>query len=165
MTVGASVANLADTVSPSSRRSGVEHGRLHPRETTVNPLLTIDLPIERRAERNAYRQALMAVEESVRDYQAEEDALKNTVRGDMRAMSQTKENLRIQYLAMNLAERRVRNQEILLQAGRADMTVMLEAQDSLVSAKRRSSSRRRTWRSTRRANIRPSSSTRRGSSR
>ena len=36
---------------------------------------------------------------------------------------------------MNLAERRVRNQEILLQAGRADMTVMLEAQDSLVSAK------------------------------
>ncbi|MBQ2345794.1 MAG: hypothetical protein II391_00385, partial [Kiritimatiellae bacterium] len=39
------------------------------------------------------------------------------------------------FIAMNLAERRVRNQEILLQAGRADMTVMLEAQDSLVSAK------------------------------
>ena len=53
----------------------------------------------------------------------------------MRAMTQTKDNLQIQYVAMNLAERRVRNQEILLQAGRADMTVMLEAQDSLVSAK------------------------------
>ncbi len=53
----------------------------------------------------------------------------------MRSMNQTKDNLLIQYMAMNLAERRVRNQEILLQAGRADMTVMLEAQDSLVSAK------------------------------
>lgn len=53
----------------------------------------------------------------------------------MRSMSQTRENLRIQWVAMNLAERRVRNQELKLQAGQADMTVMLEAQDSLVSAK------------------------------
>lgn len=135
VTLGASVGNLADTVGPTSRRSGTEHGRLHPRETSVNPILTIDLPIERRSERNAYRNALIAVEAAVRAYQQAEDELKSTIRSDMRAMSQTKDNLQIQYLAMNLAERRVRNQEILLQAGRADMTVMLEAQDSLVSAK------------------------------
>ena len=98
-------------------------------------MLTVDLPVERRSERNAYRSALIAVEAAVRAYQAEEDSLKNTVRGDMRSMSRTKDDLQIQFVAMNLAERRVRNQEILLQAGRADMTVMLEAQDSLVSAK------------------------------
>ena len=91
--------------------------------------------VERRRERNAYRNALIAVEAAVREYQQEEDSLKNTIRADMRSMSQTKDNLQIQYMAMNLAERRVRNQEILLQAGRADMTVMLEAQDSLVQAK------------------------------
>ena len=135
VTLGASAANFADTVGPTSRRNGVDHGRLHPREATLNPVLTIDLPIERRRERNAYRNALIAVEDAVRAYQAAEDELKSTIRSDMRAMSQTKDNLRIQYMAMNLAERRVRNQEILLQAGRADMTVMLEAQDSLVSAK------------------------------
>lgn len=101
----------------------------------MNPLLTIDLPIERRQERNNYRNALIAVESAVREYQSQEDTLKQTIRSDMRSLSQTKDNLKIQYMAMNLAERRVRNQEILLQAGRADMTVMLEAQDSLVSAK------------------------------
>ena len=135
VTLGASAANIADTVGPTSRRNGVDHGRLHPRETSVNPILTIDLPIERRAERNGYRNALIAVEAAVRSYQQEEDSLKSTIRGDMRSMNQTKDDLLIQYMAMNLAERRVRNQEILLQAGRADMTVMLEAQDSLVSAK------------------------------
>lgn len=135
VTLGAAVANVAETVGPQSRRQGVSHGRLHPRETSVNPLLTIDLPIERRSERNGYRNALIAVESAVRAYQQEEDRLKSTIRGDMRSMNQTKDNLLIQYMAMTLAERRVRNQEILLQAGRADMTVMLEAQDSLVSAK------------------------------
>ena len=135
VTLGASASNFADTVGPKSRRSGVNHGRFHPREWSANPILTIDLPIERRRERNAYRNALIAVESAVRSYQQEEDSLKNTIRSGMRAMNQTKDNLQIQYMAMNLAERRVRNQEILLQAGRADMTVMLEAQDSLVQAK------------------------------
>ncbi len=135
VTLGASAANFADLATPGMRRAGETHGRLHPREWSANPILTIDLPIERRRERNAYRNALIAVESAVRDYQQEEDALKNTIRSDMRTMSQTKDNLQIQYMAMNLAERRVRNQEILLQAGRADMTVMLEAQDSLVQAK------------------------------
>ena len=122
-------------MGPKSRREGVRHGELHPREWQANPLLTVDLPIERRSERNAYRSALIGVESAVRAYQKEEDSLKETIRSDMRSMSQTKDNLQIQFIAMNLAERRVRNQEILLQAGRADMTVMLEAQDSLVSAK------------------------------
>lgn len=135
VTLGTGVSNFADTVGPKSRREGVRHGELHPREWQANPLLTVDLPIERRSERNAYRSALIGVESAVRAYQKEEDSLKETIRSDMRSMSQTKDNLQIQFIAMNLAERRVRNQEILLQAGRADMTVMLEAQDSLVSAK------------------------------
>ena len=135
VTLGAAASGFADTVGPKSRREGVEHGALHPKDWRLTPVLTVDLPIERRKERNDYRNALIAVEAAVRAYQSEEDALKSTVRGDMRSMSRTKADLQIQFVAMNLAERRVRNQEILLQAGRADMTVMLEAQDSLVSAK------------------------------
>ena len=135
VTLGAAATGFADTVGPKSRREGIEHGEFHPKDWRLTPVLTVDLPIERRKERNDYRNALIAVEAAVRAYQAEEDALKNTVRGDMRSMNRTKDDLQIQFVAMNLAERRVRNQEILLQAGRADMTVMLEAQDSLVSAK------------------------------
>jgi len=135
VTIGAGVGNIADTVGPGSRRAGVKHGRFHPREWSSNPVLTIDLPIERRSERNSYRGALIAMESEVRSYQDFEDGLKEQIRSDMRSMNQTLDNLRIEFMAMELAERRVRNQEILQQAGRVNMTVMLEAQDSLVQAK------------------------------
>ena len=66
VTLGTGVSNLADPAGPGMGRAGTDHGRLHPREWTANPLLTVDLPIERRSERNAYRSALVAV---VRDSQ------------------------------------------------------------------------------------------------
>ncbi len=135
VTIGAGVGNLADTVGPGSARAGVRHGRLHPREWSSNPALTIDLPIERRSERNSYRNALISMESAVRSYQSMEDSTKEQIRSDMRSMNQTLDSLRIEFMAMELAERRVRNQELLQQAGRVNMTVMLEAQDSLVQAK------------------------------
>ena len=52
----------------------------------------------------------------------------------MRALSQTREQLAIQSRAVELAARRVRNQDLLLEAGRADMTDLLDAQSALVSA-------------------------------
>ena len=81
-----------------------------------------------------YRNALISMEQAVRAYQSEEDALKRAIRQDMRQLSQTKEQLKIQFVAVQLAERRVRNQDLLMQAGRADMTVVLDSQAALVSA-------------------------------
>ena len=135
VTIGAGVHNLADTVGPGSARTGVRHGRLHPREWSSSPIITIDLPIERRSERNSYRSALISMEQAVRSYQEKEDGIKDQIRSHMRSMNETLDNLRIQFMAMELAERRVRHQEILQEAGRAEMTVMIEAQNDLVSAK------------------------------
>ena len=101
---------------------------------TATGALKIDLALERTAERNAYRSALVALEGAVRDYQRAEDDLKATVRQDMRALSQTREQLAIQSRAVELAARRVRNQDLLLEAGRADMTDLLDAQAALVGA-------------------------------
>ena len=135
VTLGASVNGLGTANGTMSEHGKFYGSSYHPENWRINPVLSIDLPLERRAERNGYRSALIAMEAAVRGYQSEEDSLKNSIRSAMRSMEQTKTSLQIQYIAMDLAERRVRNQEILLQAGRADMTVMLEAQDSLVSAK------------------------------
>ena len=133
LTLGGSASAL-QKASASTGRAGRDPAPLEPREWTGSALLSVDLPLERTAERNAYRNALIAVEQAVRTYQGEEDALKRTIRQDMRSLSQTREQLKIQFTAVQLAERRVRHQDLLLQAGRADMTVVLDSQSALVSA-------------------------------
>ena len=133
VTLGGS-ASMLEKANSSTGRTGSDHAPLKPRNWTGNALLTVDLPIERTAERNSYRNALIAMEQAVRAYQSEEDALKRTIRQDMRQLSQTREQLKIQFVAVQLAERRVRNQDLLMQAGRADMTVVLDSQAALVSA-------------------------------
>ena len=133
VTIGGGVSAL-ERANATTGRSGASHAPLKLRNWTGNAMLRIDLPFERTAERNESRDALIAVEEAVRNYQREEDTLKKTIRQDMRQLSQTREQLRIQFVAVQLAERRVRNQDLLMQAGRADMTVVLDSQAALVGA-------------------------------
>ncbi len=97
-------------------------------------LLNIDLPFDRYAERNEYRNSLIALESAVRDYQSEEDKLKQSVREQVRGMNENRETLTIQFMAVSLAERRVESMNILMQAGRAEMNDFLDAQQSLLSA-------------------------------
>lgn len=111
-----------------------KNGRFRIGEAVFGGLLSIDLPFERTAERNAYRNSLIKLEAAVRDYQAAEDALKESVRTAIRSLRETREQLKIQFLAVSLAERRVRNNDLLLQAGRAEMRDVLEAQAALLSA-------------------------------
>jgi outer membrane protein TolC len=113
---------------------GRDHGEIRMKDGTVSGTLKVDLALERTAERNAYRNALVALEAAVRAYQKAEDDLKATIRQDMRSLSQTREQLAIQSRAVELAARRVRNQDLLLEAGRADMTDLLDAQAALLAA-------------------------------
>ncbi len=103
-------------------------------ESRLGGLLNIDLPFERRSERDAYRSSLINLESAVRSYQAAEDSLKEAVRRNVRQLREKREQLKIQYTAVSLAERRVANNDLLLQAGRAEMRDVLEAQAALVSA-------------------------------
>ena len=96
--------------------------------------LTIDLPLERTSERNSYRNALLALEGAVRDYQKTEDGLKSKLRDDVRSLAQSRETLIIESRAVELAVRRVRNQDMLLESGRADMEDLLDAQGALLAA-------------------------------
>ena len=133
VTIGGS-AHVGEAASPSMGAEGKNHTDFKVENAAYNGSLKIDLPLERTAERNSYRNALIALERAVRNYQEQEDRLKQTIRQDMRSLSQELENLRIQQRAVQLAQRRVRNQDLLLQAGRADMTDVLDAQAALVRA-------------------------------
>lgn len=131
VTLGGS-ASVGEAVSAASASEG--NGDFKVSDAGYNGVLKVDLPLERTRERNTYRNSLIQLEGTVRSYQAAEDLLKQSVRSAVRSLRETREQLKIQFLAVSLAERRVRNNDLLLQAGRAEMRDVLDAQAALLSA-------------------------------
>jgi outer membrane protein TolC len=103
-------------------------------EGVYSALLTVDLPLERTAERNAYRLSLIGFEQAVRDLQELEDEIKLAVRNRLSELLEARETLQIQALAVAVAKRRVDSTTLFLEAGRAQIRDLLEAQQALVSA-------------------------------
>ncbi|MBN2137932.1 MAG: TolC family protein [Sedimentisphaerales bacterium] len=103
-------------------------------EASYSALLSLDLPIERLAERNNYRNSLIDLESTVRAAQDLEDQVKLDVRNRLRVLQSTRETLQIQARAVQVAQKRVKGAEMSLEEGRAQMRDILEAQDALVSA-------------------------------
>jgi len=96
--------------------------------------LALDLPWEKTAERIAYRNALIDLEQAARSVQDLEDQVKLAVRNALRQLEQARESYRIQVEAVALAERRVESSSLFLQAGRAEIRDVLEAEEALVNA-------------------------------
>jgi outer membrane protein TolC len=97
------------------------------------PLL-LDLPIERTAERNAYRTSLIDLERATRSVQKLEDQIKWSIRNELRTLLESRESLKIQAQSVVVAEKRVRSSTLFLEAGRIEIRNLLEAQDALLSA-------------------------------
>ena len=108
--------------------------RLRYNDATYEALLSIDLPLERTAERNAYRDSWIQLEREVRSLQELEDQVKQEVRNQLRSLLQSREGQTIQATAVRLAERRVNSARLFLDAGRAQTRDLLEAQEDLVVA-------------------------------
>jgi outer membrane protein TolC len=98
-------------------------------------LLTLDLPLERTAERNIYRESYIFLEQAVREVQGLEDRVKLEVRSRLRSLFESREGIIIQYQAVKIAERRVKSTDLFLQAGRADVRDVLESSEALLQAK------------------------------
>ena len=114
--------------------AGSRDARLEPQHGFYTFGLLLDLPLERTAEKNAYRDSYISLERSVRDVQALEDQIKLDIRGALRRLLRARESYRIQAMAVKLAERRVESTSLLLDAGRAEVRDVLEAQEAFVQA-------------------------------
>lgn len=93
-----------------------------------------DLPLDRKNQRNAYRNALITFTRSQRGYENEIDNVKLQIRNAYRRLRERAESYRIQQLSRRLAERRVENQQLLLDAGRSEVRLLLDSQNALVRA-------------------------------
>jgi len=111
-----------------------DHARLDPSQGSYSALLDLNLPLERTRERVAYRDSLIALERAVRKAQEVEDQVKLQVLNGLRGLLKARENLQIQMQAVELARQRVRSTDLFLQAGRAEIRDVLEAEEALLSA-------------------------------
>lgn len=115
-------------------QSGLENANLRPQEGSYSALLTLNLPTERTFERNVYRTTLIRFEQAARDVQALEDTIKLDVRNGLSRLIESRESIQIQARAVALAEQRVESTNVFLDAGRAQIRDLLEAQEALLGA-------------------------------
>lgn len=111
---------------------------LSSRALTYSAGVTLDLPVDRLAERNAYRAATINYYASRRNYEDLHDQVLADVRSAVRAIRQAQASVEIQERGIILAQRRLENASTLLRIGQSTSTRdAVEAQSSLLSAQDR----------------------------
>jgi len=116
----------------SEPKTQVERLQFH--ESTYRLGFETDLPLDQKDERNAYREALISMEQRRRSYDDEFENVKLDVRQAYRDLDETAESYRIQKIGLELARRRVEEQKLRLATGRGVIRLLLETEDALVAA-------------------------------
>ncbi|MCX5633019.1 MAG: TolC family protein [Phycisphaerae bacterium] len=130
---------LLGSATIGSRRSKVsdatsDNARFVADRGVFSTLLTLDLPFDRTQESVDYRNSIIGLEQAVRNVQTTEDTTKTEVRNTLRDLLEARENMYIQAKAVSVAQKRVKSVNMFLEAGRAQIRDLLEAQDALLSA-------------------------------
>ena len=152
------LANALDGVADAERKVEVAMNELGPAldftasagigtEGTTKPLkfttrdgsysagLELDLPLDRVQERNAYREALIALDREKRAYSLLHDQVVQQVYSAWRTLAAALKSYKIQQMSVDLAARRVDMTSVLMDAGRAQSRDLLEAQSALLGAR------------------------------
>jgi outer membrane protein TolC len=111
-----------------------DYGRLQFHRGTYELGVEAGLPLDRKQERNVYREALIILKQQQRQYDNDQDTVKLQVRQAYRDLQQAAETYDIQRNSLNLAQTRVDSTSLLLAAGRLTTRDLLEAQDALLLA-------------------------------
>ena len=96
--------------------------------------LSLDLPIDRLRERNDYRATLVSFESQLRGLSLTLDNFRDKVERGLRTLEQDRLNYLNRRAALEVAQRRVEMNLMLLEAGRVQIRDLREAQDSLILA-------------------------------
>ncbi|MEO5801949.1 MAG: TolC family protein [Verrucomicrobiota bacterium] len=97
--------------------------------------LDLDLPLDRKAQRNSYRAALITNERAARELQLAIDNIKLQINDGWRNLDQAKRNFEISEIGVELAARRVEEQELRAELGRGTARDLVDAQNDLINSK------------------------------
>ncbi len=103
-------------------------------DTTGTAGAILDLPLDRVAEQNVYRKALITLEQRRRDYDLKTDTVRLEVREAYRNLRETAERYVVLSEALTLAQARLNRTEALLQYGRISSRRVLTALEDLYEA-------------------------------
>jgi len=96
--------------------------------------LDLDLPLQRVAERNAYRSAIVDVQVAYRAAQQSADTIRRDLRQALRDLRAAGQSYTIQQNSVMLSERRVESTQLNFDAGRATTRDLLEAREDQLAA-------------------------------
>jgi outer membrane protein TolC len=111
-----------------------DYARFDLNDYRLNGGVQLDLPLNRKVERNNYRSSIITFERQIRTLSLFLDDLKNDLRADLRTLDQSRQSYDIQVRAKALADRRVESSELSLQAGRIQVRDVVDAQTARVQA-------------------------------
>jgi outer membrane protein TolC len=130
--------NFTGTVSMDTDPNQLQSFSYNTERTTWDALLTLELPIDRRQERNDFRAALIGLRRAERNYQFAADNVRLDVRVAMRNLDLARESMEIQRQNMLVNQRRNEMARVFMETGESRSTRDLaEAQDALQSATNR----------------------------
>ncbi|TFG50577.1 MAG: TolC family protein [Candidatus Brocadiia bacterium] len=121
---GAGVKSTKDT----------DFSRLQFHNGTYGLGLGADLPFDRKSERTAYREKLINLQQSQREYEDSIAQTKLQIRLAYRQVIESAESYRIQQKSLDLARKRVESTSLFLKAGRAQTRDLLDSQNALLEA-------------------------------
>ncbi len=119
----------------SLRSSGEDNAQqLDFRRTNWNAGLDVDLPFDRKSERNSYRRTLIAYERARRELSLAEDGISLEVRSAWRNLESARRNYLIAQKSVELNLRRVEEQELLAELGQGSALDQVDAQNNLTES-------------------------------
>ncbi len=125
--------NLVGNVNASSSRKA-DRARLKPLRDEYGIAVEAHLPLDRVAEQNIYRKALITLSRRHRQYELAADTVTLEVRAAYRALAEAAERYATQVEALELAQKRFAETSLLLKYGRASTRRVLRAQQDLFEA-------------------------------
>jgi len=127
--------DLAAAVAINSKPSNNNWELPDPARYRWNAGLVIDPALDRVPQRNDYRASLIARNRAARAVVQQEDDIRLQVRDSWRTLDQAKRNYEISEVAVKVAERRVEEQNLLAELGRAKALDQVDAQNELINSK------------------------------
>ncbi|SPE50644.1 Outer membrane protein-like protein [Verrucomicrobia bacterium] len=128
-------ADLVANVAVPSNPSAVGVALPEPSRYSWSAGLNFDLGLDRLAERNNFRASLIARDQAARALEQQEDQVRLQVRESWRTLDQAKRNYQISDVGVQIAERRLEEQNLLSDLGRAKAQDLVDAQNALIDSK------------------------------
>lgn len=92
------------------------------------------LPLNRKAERNGYRTSIINYDRAGRNLQLAVDQIKLEIQDGWRMLAQAKQNYEVAEIGVKLSQRRVEEQELLMELGRGTARDLVDARTDLISS-------------------------------